>query len=334
MEALQRVLEASPDAILLVDERGRVLEANQNVEAVLGYTPDELEGMVVETLLLDADREDHVAYRERYMEDPEPRPMGRELDLKARRKDGRPVLVEISLGPIENDGRQLVMATVADISRRKAMEQQLRQQTAQLEELVGIVSHDLRNPLSVVLGWIELAIEDDEISHLEQAEAALFRMQDIVEDTLTLAKWGRAVDPADREPLSLAAMARACWTTVDTDDATLDVADDVSVVADSGRLRHLLENLFRNAVEHAGADATVRVGALPEAAGFYVEDDGPGIPVSAREQVFEPGHTTAEGGTGFGLAIVKRVAAAHGWSLEVTDGAAGGARFEVRFETD
>jgi signal transduction histidine kinase len=93
-------------------------------------------------------------------------------------------------------------------------------------------------------------------------------------------------------------------------------------------LSQLLENLFRNAVEHGGDDVTVNVGSLP--GGFYVADDGPGIPAADRESVFEPGFTTNDDGTGFGLEIVEAVASAHGWDVRVTDAAEGegGARFE------
>lgn len=163
------------------------------------------------------------------------------------------------------------------------------------------------------------------------AESALERMQAIVEDTLTLARWGRAVEPTGRASVSLVALAKECWATVDTADATLEVDGDLTMTADPGRFRHFVENLFRNAVEHVGPAVTVRGGGLPDGEGFFVEDDGPGIPEGERKRVLEAGHTTAENGTGFGLAIVKRVAEAHGWSLDFTEGSTGGARCEVRF---
>ncbi|MGQ4555618.1 ATP-binding protein [Halobellus sp. GM3] len=99
------------------------------------------------------------------------------------------------------------------------------------------------------------------------------------------------------------------------------------MLADSDRLQNLFENLFRNAVEHAGESATVRVGLL-DGRGFYVEDDGAGIPTEERDRVFDLGHSTADRGTGYGLAIVKWIADAHGWEVSVTDGTEGGARFE------
>jgi adhesin HecA-like repeat protein len=115
---------------------------------------------------------------------------------------------------------------------------------------------------------------------------------------------------------------------VGTDAATFSVVSSPTVEANTGRTRRLFENLLRNAVVHADGDVTIEVGSLDDRAGFYVADDGPGIPPDARDTVFEPGYTTAEEGSGFGLAIVSRIAAAHGWEVTLTESDAGGARFE------
>jgi len=114
---------------------------------------------------------------------------------------------------------------------------------------------------------------------------------------------------------------------VATAGATLTTDGERAIQADKSRLQQLLENLMRNAVEHGGDDVTVRVGRAGEAS-FYVEDDGTGIPAASRDDIFEPGQTADPGGTGFGLAIVKRIAEAHGWRVRITDGPDGGARFE------
>lgn len=119
------------------------------------------------------------------------------------------------------------------------------------------------------------------------------------------------------------------WTTAETRDAELRVTTDLVIDADAGRVQHLLENLFRNAVEHGGADVTVTVGDLDTATGFYVEDDGRGIPPEERDQIFESGYSTDDEGTGLGLAIVNRIADAHGWEIAVTERPRGGTRFEI-----
>ncbi|MFB6218979.1 MAG: PAS domain-containing sensor histidine kinase [Halobacteriaceae archaeon] len=195
-----------------------------------------------------------------------------------------------------------------------------------LEEFASVVSHDLRNPLNVADGNLELAREQCDAEELEAVEDALDRMAAIIDDVLTLAREGETV--AEVAEVSLAAVARDAWESVETDGATLTVEDNRSVRADADRLQRALENLFRNAVEHAGPAVEVTVGATPR--GFYVADDGPGIPAEEREDVFDHGYSTAADGTGFGLAIVREIAAAHGWTVSVGESESGGARFEFR----
>jgi signal transduction histidine kinase len=214
-----------------------------------------------------------------------------------------------------------------ELEQRRAQEQ-LKQKNERLDRFAGFVSHDLRNPLNVAQGRLELAKrEDDPTSHLEAADEALERINRIIQDVLALARGKQEVAPEDRESLSLAAVAETSWAHVETAGATLRVERDLGLRADEGRLCQLLENLFRNAVEHGGETVTVTVGALPD--GFFVEDDGPGIPVEERGKVLEEGYSSNEAGTGFGLSIVRTVAEAHGWTLSVVDGRKGGARFEV-----
>jgi signal transduction histidine kinase len=129
--------------------------------------------------------------------------------------------------------------------------------------------------------------------------------------------------------MSITGLVGQCWGTVDVADATLEVDDEFTVRGDRDRLRHVFENLFSNSITHGGPDVTVRVGRLGED-GIYVADDGPGIPESERETVFEPGHKSSAGGTGFGLSIVRRIAEAHGWTVAAAESETGGAQFEFR----
>ena len=239
----------------------------------------------------------------------------------------------------------------------------LARNNERLEEFASIVSHDLRNPLNVLQGTLDIAEETGDPEQFEACRRAADRMEGLIEDVLTLARQGETV--ADPLPVNLAGLVEECWTGVETDGASLRLETDRVVVADRGRLKQVFENLFRNSVEHGstaprsqaredsvehgstdsrtqsddsvehgstgGSDAagvTVTVGDLDD--GFYVEDDGPGIPEDERERVFDSGYSTAENGTGFGLAIVGRIVEAHGWAVEVAEGDDGGARFELR----
>jgi PAS domain S-box-containing protein len=260
-------------------------------------------------------------------------------------------------------------AVYADITERVERERQLERQNERLDEFAGIVSHDLRNPLNVATAHLELAADGDD-EHHAAIDNALTRIEAILDDTLDLARHGRTV--LDTEPVDLRTVAEeslgmvSAETAPDGSSPMLEVVDDATVRANRGRLKQVLENLFRNSVEHgstgshgedsdgsdrvestsSGADAsgrgdqhedgqsgddaggvTIRVGALPD--GFYVADDGPGIPASERDSVFEPGHSTVEGGAGFGLVIVREIVQAHGWEIGLADGDDGGTRFEI-----
>ena len=204
----------------------------------------------------------------------------------------------------------------------------LERQNERLNEFTGLVSHDLRNPLGVAQGRLELAREACESEHLDAAVSALDRIEELVVDLLTLARVGRtSIDP---ERVDLGTMVRQCWEHVDTADAGLVVETDRPLWADRQQLKQCLENLLRNAVEHGGDGVTVTIGDLRDDDGFYLEDDGGGILEADRERVFEAGHSGSSSGTGFGLAIVKEVVETHGWDLTLTASADDGARFEFR----
>ncbi|AHG04244.1 ATPase [Halobacterium sp. DL1] len=207
---------------------------------------------------------------------------------------------------------------------RRHTRKRLEDQNEKLDQFASIVSHDLRNPLNVLDGYLELAEETGDAEHFQQCRDTIDRMEALVDDLLSMARAGEGVEEV--APTGLDDAVRNAWETVETANASLVVDADVTIRADADRLRQLLVNLFRNSVEHAGPDVTVTVGTLDD--GFYVEDDGPGIPAGEHEDVFDAGYSTAASGTGFGLSIVTDVAEAHGWTVSLANGESGGARFE------
>ncbi|MFP4627873.1 MAG: ATP-binding protein [Halobacteriales archaeon] len=221
------------------------------------------------------------------------------------------------------------LLSITDVTEREEYRDRLERQNERLEEFASIVSHDLRNPLQVAEGRLELARDTGDLDELEAVEVAHERMKELIDDLLMLARSGLEID--ETEAVDLAEIAQECWEMVDNARARLAVEVDspVTIRADRERLRQLLENLFRNAIEHGGVDVTITVGTLAEPPGFFVEDDGVGIAEEHRGELFESGFTTKAGGTGFGLAIVEEIVKAHGWSIRVTEGADGGARFEI-----
>jgi signal transduction histidine kinase len=209
----------------------------------------------------------------------------------------------------------------------RTREQELEEENERLDAFASLVSHDLRNPLNVVAGRIQLAQETGDTSHLADAMDAVDRMETIIEDLLLVAQEGDSVSDDALEAVQLRDVAEESWKTCETRSATLEVEDSYDFEADRSRLKHVFENLYRNAVEHGHDEVTVRVGSL-EGSGFYVEDTGPGISADKREEVFEFGYSTNSDGTGFGLYLVNQVAVAHGWRVTVTQSDEGGARFE------
>ncbi|MFB6184446.1 MAG: PAS domain S-box protein [Haloarculaceae archaeon] len=237
-----------------------------------------------------------------------------------------------------------------DITDRKDRERRLQRQNDRLEEFASIVSHDLRNPLNVASGYAELLAREYNDERVEKLDDAIERMDALIEKVLAMARQGRVVE--EPEPIAMRPVIERCWGNVATGPSSLSVDAAFTLVADRERIAQLLENLFRNAVEHSDGPVTVRVGPIDDGTvssaesgdpsssaesgdlssfvegGFYVADDGPGIPEGDRERIFETGYSTSEGGTGLGLNIVEQVASAHGWEVRVTDSETGGARFE------
>ncbi|MFD1634459.1 PAS domain S-box protein [Haloplanus ruber] len=274
-------------------------------------------------------------------------------DRKLRTADGDVVETLLRSVPRRDGETTGTLTFYIDVSERRELEREKER----LDEFTSIVSHDLRTPLNVAQGQAKLAQEACEAGHdnLDSVIRAHERMETLIDDLLTLARSGTGID--DVEPVALDTLAETCWATVETGAAELVVATDRTIKADQSRLRQLLENLIRNSVEHGstgnrtvsgnsegsdtpqdaghatdpgrGANVTVTVGTLDDDRGFYVADDGPGIPAAERTNVFEAGYSTAADGTGFGLSIVDGVAEAHGWDVSITESAAGGARFEI-----
>lgn len=197
-----------------------------------------------------------------------------------------------------------------------------------LEEVADILAHDLGNHLTVATGNLELARERGDGEYLERVEAALNRIDALVREVVFLARTGELID--DTTDIDLGDAARRAWAAIPTADATLELPGSMTLEANRAALQHLLENVMQNAIAHSAGGVTVRVGVAD--GGFYIEDDGPGIPPADRDRVFESGFKTGETGSGLGLTIADRIAAAHGWTIRVTDSDEGGACFVV--ETD
>ncbi|MEF8777358.1 MAG: PAS domain-containing protein [Natronomonas sp.] len=323
-----RTMNEAPIGIVITDpsrEDNPMIYVNDHFVEMTGYPRSEALDRNCRFLQGEDTREESVEKLRRAIDTGEPTT----VELRNYRKDGELFWNRVTISPLRNASGEIAhwAGFQEDITRYEQRERELERQNERLERFASIVSHDLRSPMSVVTGRIELAKNeiDEGDDHLDAALDALDRMETIVEDTLTLARQGDTV--GDLDPVSLESVAEQSWRTTDTADVTIETTADVEIYADADRLRTVLQNLFANAVRHAGPEVKVRLGTTE--GGFYIEDDGPGIPEDKRGSVFDPGYTTEKTGTGFGLTIVNEIVEAHGWTIEVTESDSGGARFEI-----
>jgi len=207
------------------------------------------------------------------------------------------------------------------ITAEKERELELTQRNEVLESFANTVSHDLRNPLSGAEGNLRLAQESGDFDHLDEVAQAHNRMRNLINELLQFARG----DDQPSTPVSLRKVTTEAWKTVIAENTSLEVDREQTILAVETQLRRLLENVFWNAIEHGNA-SVISVGPLDED-GFYVQDDGSGIPPAERESVFEAGYSTIEGNPGYGLHIVERICNTHGWSIRITDGDLGGRPF-------
>ncbi|WP_280585042.1 PAS domain-containing protein [Halorubrum sp. Boch-26] len=313
-ERFRQFLEYGTDIVTVVDANGLVRYESPSVEEVFGYEQGSTVGRSPLGYVHPDDRERVTERFYRALADPEAAPI---MEYRYLTADGDWVWLESRTRSLPDDaavGRLLINSR--DVSERKARERRLTDRNERLDRFTSIVSHDLRNPLSVIRASMEMARLKEDTDPLERGERAVDRIDQLVSELLTLARQGSGID--EPTEFDLEGAVREAWATAGSDDATLVVDADARVRGDRGRLRQALENLFRNSVEHAGEPAgalTVFVSATEE--GFLVVDDGSGIDPEDREDVFDPGFTTSADGTGYGLDIVREVVESHGWSIEL-----------------
>lgn len=320
---LEALSEHSPDLVVVHTDDGSIRDVNQRMCEELGYSEAELVGKTVWELDPTSEPERSRSF---WAGLPPNEPTRFEGALE--RRDGTTFPTEVHLIELNVDGEDLFVAMIRDISEQKQREAELVEQNERLDRFASVVSHDLRNPLQVAMGRLELLADDCDSDHIDDISRALDRMDDLISDLLVLAHDGN--DAMDIQSVALSDLARTCWQNVMTGDATLTVETELGLDANPEQLQQLLENLFRNAVEHGSTgnqtasgdavehgsgDGGVAVTAGETDRGFYVEDDGVGIDPEDRDTVFEAGYTTSAQGTRFGLNIVSQIAAAHDWEV-------------------
>jgi len=323
-QRFESLFESTPDPVVVVRPDGTVTEVNDAFARIFGVESEQIQQKsITELEFTPAESVERVLLR---IADEDPASTTVEWGRDAEEE----LVMELNTDVISGVGQAAERIGIfRDVTERTQRKAELQRQNERLEEFADTIAHDLRNPLSVAQGRLEFAQRTGDEEHFDVINDAHERMEQMIEELLSLAKQGQAV--LDPDPLRLEDAVERAWNNVQTPEALLEQELDRTVIitADEGRLCELFENLFRNAIDHCGENVTVRIGILPDNAGFYIEDDGAGIPVDKRSEVFEAGYSDAPDGTGFGLSIVQQIVDGHEWDISITDSATGGARFEI-----
>nr|WP_101350304.1 PAS domain-containing protein [Haloarcula taiwanensis] len=239
--------------------------------------------------------------------------------------DGDPFWNFLEISPIEDDSGTVThfVGFQRDVTELIAHRNEMEDQIEWLNEFAEVVSHDLKNPLSVIRGNIELALQTGEMDRLSEAKQSVARLDELIDDLSNVMRQQELV--TNPESVDFAAVFRSL-DQFDTVSRSVDIVDSRKIVADEQALARLAENLVRNTLEHGGPDAGIRIGTLSD--GFYYEDTGEGVPDGTTDEVFKPGFSTKEDGTGFGMVSIRQIVRAHGWTVSLGESDAGGARFE------
>lgn len=313
----------STHAIFKLDAEGRIESWSDSAQSLYGFEPTTIAHQHFSNLF--ADEEGPNPNLEAALS--EAKTGSEEIEHWNKRADDSVFWATMTLAPLGDGDFNGYVVISQDTTVKKQYEQMLERQNDRLKEFTDILAHDLRSPLTTIGGRLELYRETEDSEHIDHIEQTTDRMERLVDDLLRVARQGNVV--TDPESVDLNRVTNTAWegTGNTSPEASLIYESVSSVGADYDRLCELFENLFRNAIEHGGSDVTVGVGPLDH--GFYIEDDGPGIPPEHRDEVFDHGFTSTETGSGYGLSVVRTIINAHGWDVRATVGESGGARFEI-----
>lgn len=319
----QLIEELTSHAVLRLNTEGNIMTWPDSAQSLYGYEADAILGETVKTLFANPDEMETTV--DSLLADATAG--SAETQHWHQKADESVFWATLSLSPLQNGAADGFVAVSQDTTESHQYEQMLERQNDRLKEFTDILAHDLQNPLNIISSRLHLARETGDTEHFDSIEETTERMSQLIEDLLSVAKQGNVV--TDPDTTNIREVVNTAWqgTGGTTDRAIIQYKSVGSVSADSNRLIQLFENLFQNAIKHGSGAVIIRVGPLEH--GFYIEDDGPGVPVDIQNDVFDHGFTTSEDGSGYGLSVVRTIAGAHGWDIVVADSDTGGARFEI-----
>jgi protein-histidine pros-kinase len=347
----KHLLELAPDAMIIIDERGKIAIVNRQAEEMFGYTRREMLGQPVEMLLPDRLRRVHVGHRTGYALEPRLRPMGQGQDLLARRKDGSEFPVEISLSPVKSDSGRFVSSVIRDVTKRKRMEDEIiaaRQEALRANKansaFLAAASHDLRQPvqaLSLLNGALRRTVKDERaLQMVDSQQHSLTAMTNLLNSLLDISRLDAgAVTPEledfpinrliDRLSDEFARQAQHQGLEFTSCGCTTVVNSDPNLLAE------IIQNFVSNAIRYTDkGSVSLECSEESETCVIRVTDTGIGIPDDQLEEIFREFHQcktpgASKEGFGLGLAIVKRLSDLLGLHLHVESHPGRGSTFSV-----
>ncbi|WP_020533027.1 sensor histidine kinase [Flexithrix dorotheae] len=331
-EKFKRLLESAPDAMVIVGEQGKIELVNGQTERLFGYSRKELIGKQVEVLIPERYRQQHPVHRNGYFTKPKLRPMGANLELLGRKKNGEEFPVEISLSPIEDLDKTLVSAAIRDVSQRRYIKQ-LEHKNRELEQFAYIASHDLQEPLHTInsfVGFLKQDLhdgsEEDIKKYLNYISQASARMGNLISGLLQYSRIGKKrVLTEINCSHTLKEVMSNIQGSIQESEAIINYSELPTIKAYPTEFKQLLQNLLSNAIKFRKKDVppviTIGYQKDSEKYTFYIQDNGIGISPKHYEQIFiifQRLHLKQEyEGTGIGLAQCKKIVELHGGKIWV-----------------
>jgi PAS domain S-box-containing protein len=347
----KHLLELAPDAMVIIDEHGKIAIVNRQAEEMFGYERSEMLGQPVEMLLPERLRQVHVGHRDGYDMAPRLRPMGQGQNLLARRKDGSEFPVEISLSPVKSENGRFVSSVIRDVTKRKRMEDEIiaaRQEALRANKansaFLAAASHDLRQPvqaLSLLNGALRRTVTDERaLQMVDSQQHSLTAMTNLLNSLLDISRLDAgAVTPEledfpinrliDRLSDEFARQAQHNGLEFTSCGCTMVVNSDPNLLAE------IIQNFVSNAIRYTDK-GSVSLECSEEGGTciISVSDTGIGIPDNQFEEIFREFHQcktpgASKEGFGLGLAIVKRLADLLELELSVESRIGRGSTFSV-----
>ncbi|MEF8894560.1 PAS domain S-box protein [Halodesulfurarchaeum sp.] len=319
-ETYRDLVDGVPHPLLVHHIDGEIVEANEAVCLFLGYSENELLEKNVKDILVS----DHA---DRYIKRAESVTSDRQFfEARLKTAEGTVAPFEVASTTIEYFGNEAILSIARDLSEYKAYKRELEETNARLEEFAAVVSEDLRNPLTVAQGWADIAQEKTGVESLDRVTESLDRMDDVINYTLTLAREGEGL--GDLSEINLSKLVTQCWHSVDTNGATLENNAELTIRGDLGRVGHLIETLFQNFETISNGDLGIKIGDLDYRDGFYITTSGPEFPAITQRGPKQSAHIGGADKSECDLTVIRRIAQAHGWRLQLDSREEGGMTFE------